>query len=327
MDTSDNSDWSMVLIENTTHNNNDFSINTAILFLVFNRLDTTKEVFSSIQKARPARLYIAADGARLDKSGEKEKVEAVKNYVFNNIDWDCEVKTLFRETNLGCKVAVSSAIDWFFEHEEYGIILEDDCVPSDSFYRYCEELLELYKDDDRIAMISGDNFQFGKNKTEDSYYFSRYCHIWGWATWRRAWKHYDASARVWPLALEQSLLPSIFQSKSEQRYWSGVFQAIYEGKIDTWDYQWVLTAWSQGMVSIIPERNLIKNIGFGIDATHTHGDSIYAEMPAEDMVFPLRHPQTYILNYNADTFTSSTMFTNSLLKRGINKIRAKLKVL
>jgi hypothetical protein len=269
---------------------------------------------------------VASDGPREGKADEANRVQDVRNFVLNNIDWPCELNTLFREKNLGCKYAVSSAISWFFEHEEYGIILEDDCIPSNSFYRYAEELLQLYKDDDRVAMISGDNFQFGKNNTEYSYYFSRYFHIWGWASWRRAWKHYDVSASMWPQALEQSLLPSIFQSKSEQQYWSRIFQAVYDGKIDTWDYQWVLAAWSQGMMSIIPQRNLIKNIGFGSEATHTKGDSIYAEMTAEELSFPLSHPKLRILNYKADSYTSSEMFSSSTFTRLVKKVKSQLKV-
>ena len=149
-------------------------LNTAVLFLIFNRLDTTKQVFEAIRQAKPPRLYIAADGARSSREGEAEKVQAVREYIIQNIDWECEVKTLFREQNLGCKYAVSGAIDWFFENEEMGIILEDDCLPSQSFFWFCEELLERYKDDMRVWHIGGSNFQNGIKRGDGDYYFSKY---------------------------------------------------------------------------------------------------------------------------------------------------------
>ena len=169
-------------------------LNTAVLFLVFNRLDTTKQVFETIRQAKPQRLYIAADGARASRVGEAAQVQAVRDYVTSHVDWECEVKTLFREQNLGCKYAVSSAIAWFFENEEMGIILEDDCLPDPTFFNFCQELLARYRHDQRIGVISGDNFQFGHRRNDDSYYFSKYVHIWGWATWRDRWVNsYDVT--------------------------------------------------------------------------------------------------------------------------------------
>ena len=159
----------------------EFKLETPVLFLVFNRPDTTAQVFEAIRQAKPPRLYVASDGAREDKEGELEKVKQVREIV-SQVDWNCEVKTLFRDKNLGCKIAVSSAIDWFFEQEEMGIILEDDCLPHPTFFRFCQELLERYRDDERIGMISGNNFQFGRKCTDYSYYFSMYSHIWGWAS-------------------------------------------------------------------------------------------------------------------------------------------------
>jgi len=163
---------------------------TAVLFVVFNRLNTTKQVFAAIRKAKPYRLYVAADGPRVAKSGEVAKVKAVRDYVRENIDWDCEVKTLFRENNLGCKYAVSSAVDWFFENEEMGIILEDDCLPHPDFFDFCAKLLECHVHDDRVSVVTGNNFQNGIKRGGFAYYFSKYSHCWGWASWRRAWQQY-----------------------------------------------------------------------------------------------------------------------------------------
>lgn len=290
-----------------------------VLFLVFNRPDTTARVFEAIRRARPERLYVAADGPRPDRVGEDEKVREVRGIV-DRVDWPCEVRTLFREENLGCKRAVSEAISWFFEAEPEGIVLEDDCLPEPSFFRFCGELLARYRDDERVAMISGDNFQFGRQRTDASYYFSRYLHIWGWASWRRAWKHYDVGATAWPTMRDDGWLASLTSSADEARFWSKAFQAVYDGSLDTWDYQWVLAAWSQNMLAAMPETNLISNIGFGSEATHTRGQNAYAEMSTAPMTFPLRHPEIVLPNPQADAFTARGMFTSSIPRRIVRKL-------
>ncbi len=299
-----------------------YPLKTAVLFLVFNRLDTTTQVFEAIRLAKPPRLYIASDGSRGSREGEKVTVQAVRNHVMSHIDWKCEVKTLFREQNLGCKFAVSGAIDWFFENEEMGIILEDDCLPHPTFFRFCEELLERYRDDERIAMISGDNFQFGRKRGDASYYFSRYNHIWGWASWRRAWQHYDRNAKGWPVFRDEGYLDLIIRDRSERKHWWRVFQSVYEGRIDTWDYQWVLSAWRQGMISVMPNVNLISNIGFGPEATHTCGASIYSEIKTQAINFPLTHTDIVLPHFKADTFTAREAFSDSLLRRVVNKAKS-----
>ena len=300
-------------------------LNTAVLFLVFNRLDTTTQVFESIRLAKPPRLYIASDGARTLREGEKITVQAIRDYVLSHIDWECEVKTLFRESNFGCKYAVSGAIDWFFENEEMGIILEDDCLPNPSFFRFCEELLEQYRVDERIAMISGDNFQLEQKRTDASYYFSRYNHIWGWASWRRAWQHYDPNANAWPEMRDGKWLEVLFKDHNEQRYWTGVMQAVHDGKIDTWDYQWGLASWSQNMISILPNVNLISNIGFGADATHSRSGSIYADLPTESLRFPIRHPKVILPHAEADAFTAKGMHQSSKTRRILMTIKSLLR--
>ena len=169
---------------------------TALLFLVFNRPDTTTQVFKKIRQAKPPRLYVASDGPRDGNSDDKKKVTKVRE-IATKVDWPCEVKTLFRDKNLGCKKGVSTAITWFFEHEEQGIILEDDCVPNLDFFTFCENLLQRYDKDERISTITGNNFQDGKWRGNASYYFSKYNHCWGWATWRRSWKNYDGDIKFW----------------------------------------------------------------------------------------------------------------------------------
>lgn len=172
-------------------------MHSAVLFLVFNRPDTTRQVLDSIRQARPPRLYVAADGAREDRPGERERCERVRG-IATDVDWPCEVHTLFRARNLGCKTAVSGGISWFFEQEEEGIILEDDVLPDQSFFVFCEELLERYRHEAKVTMISGDYFHGNNHQPTASYFFSRYTHIWGWASWRRAWQHYDREMAQWP---------------------------------------------------------------------------------------------------------------------------------
>ena len=280
----------------------DNKIYTPILFLIFNRPDTTQIVFNEIRKAKPKWLFIAGDGPRKDRLEDTRLCQKTRTIV-DQVDWDCEVSTFFRDENLGCKYAVSSAIDWFFSNVDEGIILEDDCVPDQSFFPFCEALLEKYRDDERIMMISGANFQFGREKTDDSYYFSRYFHIWGWATWKRAWKLYDKEMKAWPEIRENGYLHNILYDKRLVRYWEAIFNSVYNGSISTWDYQWVFSCWVQGGLSIIPNRNMVSNIGFDQRSTHTKGKDIRANMQTENMVFPLNHPKYLIRNAHADRFT------------------------
>lgn len=246
-----------------------YKLKTAVLFLVFNRLDPVRDVFSEIKKAKPPRLYIASDGPREFKITERATVESVREYILSQIDWKCEVKTLFREKNLGCKIAVSSAIDWFFNHEEMGIILEDDCLPNQSFFRYCERLLDLYRDDCRVGQISGFNSLRNVYRSDFDYFFSQYGSIWGWATWRRAWKYYNLKIESWPYIKEKKIHENFMMSWLEKNLRSFLFDRLYRGEINTWDYQWTYAKNINSMLSIVPSKNLIINIGFGSDATHT----------------------------------------------------------
>ena len=297
-------------------------LHTPVLFLVFNRLDTTKQVFAAIRKAKPPRLYIAADGARSGKCDEREKVQAVREYITSNSDWNCEVKTLFRDENLGCKIAVSSAITWFFENEEMGIILEDDCVPSQSFFWFCQELLKKYKGDIRVGQISGNNFQKGIKRGNADYYFSMYNHIWGWASWANRWKNYDVSLN----SIDNSaFIENIFSDKKTIRYWKQTFEAMKQQKINTWDYQWTFTIWKNKQLTILPNINLIENIGFGLDATHTTGESKLANLKAYEIAL-VNHPDRIEQNSEADDFTSKLMFNKkSIVDRIINKIKMFMK--
>lgn len=275
---------------------------TPILFLIFNRPQVTKKVFNEIRKAKPKQLFIAADGPRKDIPSDSERCKAVRGIV-EQVDWDCEVKTLFREENLGCKIAASRALDWFFENVDEGIILEDDCLPGQTFFQFCQELLEKFKDDERIMMISGDNYQFGGRRTNYSYYCSIISHIWGWATWRRAWKCYDRNMTVWPKIRDEGWLYDVLGSRKGVKYWTRIFDRTYQCKINTWDYQWQLSCWSNAGLIILPAVNLVSNLGYGLDATHTTGKSKFAKVDITEMNFPLKHPPFLIQDTRADAFT------------------------
>jgi hypothetical protein len=284
------------------------SLSTPILFLIFNRLDTAKQVFSKIRQIQPLRLYIAADGHRPEYQGEAEKVQEIRDYVIEQIDWNCEVKTLFRERNLGCRIAVSTAIDWFFENEVEGIILEDDCLPSHSFFYFCQELLSHYREDTRILTISGNNFLFGRKRVYDSYYFSRYNHIWGWATWKRAWKHYDVDLKLWPKVRDSGRLEDILVDRAAVIDWTNRFDAAYSKQLNTWAYQWTFACWLQNSLSVLPAINLVSNIGFFNDPTHQNNQKNLSNIPCMEMQFPLKHPDYLIRNSQADRLTQKTIF-------------------
>lgn len=299
----------------------DWKLQTPVAFFVFNRPGPTARVFREIAKAKPPKLLVVADGPRASRIGEADKCDAVRT-IIQLVDWDCEVLTNFSDVNLGCKQRVSSGIDWVFEQVEEAIILEDDCLPNPTFFRFCQEMLAFYRHDNRIGMISGDNFQFGRERGDASYYFSRYSHIWGWASWRRAWAHYDRDAALWPKIREGNYLKGLVSGRSEYKHWFHAFQSVYDGDIDTWDYQWTLSLWANGMLTVLPSVNLISNIGFQPDATHTSGESIYSNLTTFPMNFPLRHPRVFLPNDDADCFTASRMFTSSLAVKLLNKVIA-----
>lgn len=307
-------------------------MNTPILFLIFNRLDCTKVVFETIRSARPTRLYVASDGPRRHIESEMLKVERVRNYVLDNIDWDCEVKTLMRPENLGCKYAVSSAISWFFENEEQGIILEDDCVPNESFFRFCQELLVKYKDDEGISLISGDGRGPESVGITEDYSLCKYPLIWGWASWSRVWKNYSVEMEDWP-EYRNSLSHIISNNKATVKFWQTTFERVYNKEIDTWDYQLSFLLLKSRTKCIVPKVNLISNIGFGDDATHTtKGDKDIVNRRRGELIFPLEHrlnPKTELkINkfYDREVFVAKK-FIFKLLKRIFNLLSFKWTVI
>jgi hypothetical protein len=277
-------------------------LNVPLLFLIFNRPDTTQQVFDEIRKAQPAQLFVAADGPRKNQVADYELCKKTRE-IIRQVDWNCRVFTRFQDENLGCRHAVSSAITWFFSNVEEGIILEDDCIPDQSFFRFCQELLEKYRDDERIMMVSGDNFQFGKRRTNYSYYFSKYFHIWGWATWKRAWNYYDVDMKSWPKIKDGRWLIDIVKDKNAEKFWEKIFENTYRGTINTWDFQWVFSCWIQNGLAILPNVNLVKNIGFDGNATHTKGKNMQANLSVNSIHFPLKNPEFVIADNEADART------------------------
>ena len=305
----------------------DFTLRTPVVFMIFNRPEMTKMVFEEIRKARPSKLLVIADGPRLDKPGEVQRCTAVRSIV-ESIDWDCEVLKDYSEVNLGCGRRVASGLNWVCSIVEEAIILEDDCLPHPTFFLFCQESLERYRHDPRIMTISGNNFQFGKQRTDYSYYFSRHFHMWGWATWRRVWQNYDFTMKLWPEVRDEKWLFDIFGSMqadfqdNQQPFnilggtraaesWHRKFEGTYTGEIDTWDYQFYFQCLVQNGLHVLPHVNLVSNIGFGPQAIHTKdSNSKFANVPIEAMSFPLNHPNFMIRNAWADEYTQWFLFYN-----------------
>jgi hypothetical protein len=302
-----------------------YQLKTPVVFIIFKRPETTQKVFERIRQAKPPKLLVIADSPRAEQLGEAEKSSEARS-IIDQVDWECEVLKNYSAINLGCATRVSSGLDWAFEQIEEAIILEDDCVPHPTFFRYCEELLERYRDDSRIGSITGQNVQFGKRRAEAdcSYYYSIYSHCWGWATWKRAWQNYDLDVRLWPKFKKLRSLNTLFSDAQAVKSWNLILQNIYEHPLDiTWDYQWLLTCWIQGYLTVVSDVNLVSNIGFDASATNyaTQSFSPYNNMLTEPMIFPLQHPDLILRNQAADRFTQNTLYDYYSLRA---KIRGKV---
>lgn len=300
-------------------------LQTPVLFLIFNRPDTTAIVFEAIRAARPPRLYVAADGARANRPAEAIKCRETRA-IIEQVDWPCDVRTLYRDENLGCKRAVSSAITWFFENEPCGIILEDDCLPAPSFFGFCEALLHRYADDSRIGQIAGTAFvdEEAAPAPQASYRFSRHFSIWGWATWRRVWAQYDPNLKAWPEFDAERNLNTAYPLASERAARRRECQSIVDGKVDTWDYQWLFANASQSRLSIVPTRNLIVNIGFGAEATHTRFRHPIAPTIRHETILPPQHPQFVIADHRHDSLLSKRLYPGWLAAK-FNSLYARLR--
>jgi hypothetical protein len=300
-------------------------MNTPTVIFIFNRPELTLKVFDSIRQVKPKILFVIADGPRTEKVGELERCKKTR-MVTEIIDWDCEVFRNYSDVNMGCGPRVSSGIDWVFERVDKAIILEDDCLPHPDFFPFCEELLSRYENDERITMISGTNYFPRTSSNTRSYHFSFFPGGWGWATWRRAWKLYDYEMNLFPKYSDSNsdFLEHVFSNKYHQNLWKKTLQKNFEAKNkSTWDFQWAFAQWIHGGLGIIPDVNLISNIGFGVDATHTKRTSDISNLSTSSLIFPLTHPHIMHRNLKMDILIQDKVFNHSLLSKIKKYIRGK----
>lgn len=293
-------------------------LQTPVLFLIFNRPAVTEETFAKIRKQQPRYLYIASDGPRENKPSDIDLNNECKQIV-SNIDWDCEVKTLFQTKNLGCGLAPATAITWFFNQVDEGIILEDDCLPNDSFFKFCENLLSCYRGNLDIMMICGTSYQ-PKPLNTSTYYFSKYPHAWGWATWKRAWADYNFKLDGESDHTRTAVINKTFSSRNERTLWKNNLKMILDG-LDAWDYQLMYWMWKNNRVCIVPWRNMIANIGFGPDATHTYdASSIQSEMTQYE-IETIKHPQSIVIHKKADNYERKNILVNPIANHYFNRLK------
>lgn len=301
---------------------------TPVALLIFNRPHTTQQVFEAVAKARPPRLLVVADGPRSDRVGEAELCRQTRAVV-ERVDWPCEVLTHYSDTNLGCKERILSGLDWVFSQVDRAIILEDDCLPDPSFFPFCEEMLTRYRDDERVHMVRGGNFFGGRSIGSTSYHFSRWYHIWGWATWARAWNCTDVSMRRWPELRDSGWLEQRLPLKAMIESARKIFDDAHADRVDTWEYDFTFMGWVKDALAICPMQNLVTNIGFGPDAAHyTVTNHPHSMLPTSPMKFPLRHPKKVSVFEEADLFEWKLLhyphLYRPLWQRAIGRLRRDL---
>jgi hypothetical protein len=291
-------------------------VRTPVVLIVFNRPGCTERVLECLARFKPASLFVVGDGPRATRQDDGELVKLVRKQ-FQRLPWPCDVQLNLSEENLGCRRRVTSGLDWVFRQVDEAVILEDDIVPGESFFPFCEELLDRYRGDHRIASISGTDFTGGRHRFPDSYAFSRYNLFWGWATWRRAWALYDDSMSFMSEASDEAarvVVRRTFRRWRERVYWNAVLRRVAREEIDSWGYRWLFSCWRAGMLGVQPMTSVVENIGTGDDATHTrHGT--YGIGPARKLVFPLRHPHAVIADGLLDQCIEDRIYSKSLSAR------------
>lgn len=304
------------------------SFDVPVAYIFFNRPDHTARSFEAIRRVRPSRLFLIRDAARTGYPEDRQRV-AASSKIAERIDWPCEVKRFFAEENMGCGRRISSGINAAMRHSDRLIVLEDDCVPNPSFFDYCRVMLDRYEHDDSVMSVGGSNFLRGSISEEvaskSDYYFSKYAHIWGWATWRSAWQHYDYSMKVWPAFGMDGGLADLCRNQHELEYWRSMFDKVAAGRIDTWDFQWMLACWRRGGRCIVPRVNLVQNIGFDDRGTRTGRKLNRFSIPAAELTVRT-HPSSSAINTEADVSTdnfyySGTLSRPTVLKRLSRRLR------
>jgi len=288
---------------------------TPILLIFWRRPKAVTQVIESLRRLAPSQLYLAGDGPREGHEGEAGQVQMTREAVEAAIDWPCQVHRRYSDRNQGCKYGPSNAIGWFFENVTEGIILEEDCLPDDSFYSYCRSLLERYRDDTRVWQISGNNFLDDQWFGDGSYFFGGYTTTWGWATWRRCWQAYDPEMMAWSDVRRSGLLTNAFEAQDELEFWTRIWDRLTEQNYPvTWDYQWNYLCFANGGLSAIPNQNLVSNIGFGADGTHCLDETDpFAQLKSNDLG-ELIHPSLVLRNWQADRQLFTTLYQKPLNK-------------
>jgi len=284
----------------------------AVLFIMFDRPRHAKESFAAIRAARPPRLYLAADGARHHVPGEIDRCTETIRAVESQLDWPCEVFRLYLPHNVGSALAISRAITWALQKEEAITIFEEDCVAGPAFFAFVDAMLERYADDPTVGMVSGCQFVIGGWRPPEgaSYSFTRLAQIWGWATWRRAWQHYDHAMNAWPAAREENWLRTLFPRRADQVYWRSRFDMVHANPAEVWDYRWAFARWHHNLWGIVPARNLVTNTGFAPDARHTRDPHHpCANLPRGELPHPLQHPRVKRHDRRLDRRTRDLLFS------------------
>tara|TARA_Y100000589_G_scaffold71273_1_gene63707 strand:- start:8125 stop:9105 length:981 start_codon:yes stop_codon:yes gene_type:complete len=301
---------------------------TPILLIAWRRPKETNEVIKSLQKIKPKKLFIACDGAREGNIEELEKVKKTQEVIKKGINWNCDIKWKINVSNLGCKIGVSSAINWFFDNVSEGIILEDDIVTHPDFFIFCEYLLNKYRADKRVWCISGSNNQDDIQRGNGSYYFGKIPLIWGWATWKDRWIEYDINIKNWPTIRDKRILENIFKDEIERVYWNKIFENFFNyNKPDTWDYPWVLTCIINNGLTVIPNNNLINNIGFNLDATHTKWEKKNTTI-MKGIEEEIIDPEFLVCDLEAEKYQFDFFFggfSNRIRKNKLLRIKNKIK--
>ena len=288
--------------------------NVPVVIIVFNRPDTTRKLLSTLKIIEPAKLFVIADAAREGVADESEKVKATRNLI-EDIDWPCEISKNYADKNMGCMNRVSTGLDWVFGQVDRAIILEDDCVPVEDYFLFCEELLEMYSDDERIMSISGTRLSPEIDCQGTSYTFSRYGICWGWATWSRAWQLYDSELRAYKPIMKSGYLSFYLGGLRPSLYWQYILGRVYKGKINSWAYRWMFSHWVNDGKSIVPSKNLVTNIGVGNDATHTKDNNKFLGRKAYNLDKPLVHPENFIQDYKMDAWIENNFYSKSIVVR------------
>jgi hypothetical protein len=288
-------------------------IKTPVAFFVFNRPQHTAQSFNVIRSQKPASLFIIADGPRDGYPADVQKCAEVRSLV-EQIDWPCEVHRNYADSNIGLKNRVSSGLNWVFKQAERAIILEDDCVPHPDFFSFCDALLELYADDERISVITGNNFQGGQRRGDGSYYFSKYNHCWGWATWRRAWLNYDGDISFWPEFEESIKWTDIVPDPVERKYWKAIFDRVHRNEVNSWAYPWTASVWYKSGLTVTPNVNLVSNIGMDSEATHTTSEQSDLSNISTHPLGEIKHPIIIKLDEKADKFVFDNIYGGLYLR-------------